>query len=383
MRYSLAVAAIVLLLAAPGGVGAKPVASPVHQVGDLRIIGDSDRDDRFYLLPGSMQLVTADDGGPDLKLFITRYVGSSVFGDSGDFEIESLLRFRVQLVQRVETHRDVLVDWLRTELGVRRPTVVALPISRIDSRVVYTPLDTEESSDDASEALSVDGFLDPIGHSPRRKFWQEREFVVSLDDHTAQLFWNQWRDDGALLLSLDYAFWADLVMEEGGEIASEGEVPEELQDILDEQDEGIAGDGETERLTMVYADVLPVRVDGVAFPDRFERLDLNDSLPPTYPFLKVYCYDFRDQVDPELFEKSVEFVAQGVTGGETMKTVVFSIDDVDVRIQTVRFPFAVDLSQPYQYRVRQVYLSGEIAESEWETRDSWASIVDISQVTEE
>jgi hypothetical protein len=97
----------------------------------------------------------------------------------------------------------------------------------------------------------------------------------------------------------------------------------------------------------------------------------------------VYCFDFRDALREDLFEKAVVIEASGVAGGITRHLAVFKSDAPEIYAQTVRFPFAVDLRKPYRWRAEEVLATGEYRAGRWTESTSWVDPIDASgDVTE-
>jgi hypothetical protein len=113
-----------------------------------------------------------------------------------------------------------------------------------------------------------------------------------------------------------------------------------------------------------------------------ERIDLDLGTPPDYPALRVYCFDFADELRDDLYLKEIEFDAVGVAGGRTGYRVSFSIEDPTETVRSIRFPFAADISEPYRFRVLEILLDGQMQLGEWQVRDNWAAIVDATSTPE-
>jgi hypothetical protein len=62
---------------------------------------------------------------------------------------------------------------------------------------------------------------------------------------------------------------------------------------------------------------IAIRVDAARWPELFQRVDFNEQAPPGYAVLRLYCYDFKDGLRPELLFKKVDVEATAV-GGRTV-----------------------------------------------------------------
>jgi hypothetical protein len=92
----------------------------------------------------------------------------------------------------------------------------------------------------------------------------------------------------------------------------------------------------------------------------------------------VYCYDFAEQVDPALFEKTLELEGEGLAGDRVITSLTFAADAPDVTARSVRFAFPVRLDRPYRQRVSEIYWSGEQRATEWSRPQAWTSVIDIT-----
>ena len=254
--------------------------------------------------------------------------------------------------------------------------------ARRHPELVHTRLG-DDSSDPGDETLGT-GFFEPRDADGRAgALWRERDVYLTLDPRTAEILEAQLRSGGAGL-SLSYAFFARAWTgaDDQGELSASGdpEIAEEIAGALETSSTASTGTTSTEEppLELLSAEAIPIRIPAEFREDRLRRYFLDAMAPPSYASLIVYCYDFRDSEREELFEKTIEIVAQGIGGGDTVHRAVFDADSPDVYARTVRFPFAVDLREPYQWRVQEIHWSGETIQGEWRDGGSWAEILDAS-----
>ena len=99
-------------------------------------------------------------------------------------------------------------------------------------------------------------------------------------------------------------------------------------------------------MRVVRAGALAVAVDAARWPELFRHVDLGARVPPDYPLLDVYCYDFRDALHPSLYEKQVEVEAEGVGGRTVTARTRFGQDQPDLYALGIRFGVAVRLDRP-------------------------------------
>jgi hypothetical protein len=342
-------------IAALSPAAAAPDFAIRHRVGGVELVGDSERPFIAYVMPLPLVLVGSDTAGEQAgaELFLTRYTGSAGHGDSDKHFVRSLLRFRIT----TPSHDPNALEAARQEMGARRNQpdlrLTALPIVRTEATVIAHGVEGEFSD-------LAEGFFEPV-HSVESTTFAEREYVLPLRPLTAEAFAATVEARG-LVVSLAYKLW------------TEG-LRADRNDHVSAPTSNEADDAKPTRL-LALNDTLPVAVTSV------KRIDLDLGSPPDYPSLRVYCFDFADNLRNDLFLKEVKFDAAGVAGRRTGYTVEFSRDAPAVTVRSVRFPFAVDIAQPYRFRVAEVLRDGQIKEGEWQIRENWAAIIDITSTAD-
>jgi hypothetical protein len=94
--------------------------------------------------------------------------------------------------------------------------------------------------------------------------------------------------------------------------------------------------------------------------------------------LDVYCYDFNNQIRNDLHARKVEIKAIGVNGKPVITSVVFREKEPDIYVSSIRFPHAVRMDLPYQYRIVEIYKQKGIQPGKWTERSSWDGIIDVT-----
>ena len=295
-------------------------------------------------------------------LFLTRYTGSGVTEDLDRRFIRSLLRFRLR-TPAMAVEDDLAAQQAYAEAHGPLPEVRAIPVTGLDTVVVAQGAGAaEDGGITGDERLAfAEGILDA---APAATDADEIEYVLALDADTAQIFAHAAEADG-LILSFAYAHWGEGLP--GGTELTEG-LPEELAALIDAGPETA---GEPVR-AVVRADALRVPIVAV------RKIDLDLGAPPGYPALLVYDFTFAEGRARDLFARQVEIEAQAVAGGRTARTLLFRADAPEVARATVRFPFAVDLAQPYRFRLTRIGLDGRPDAAGWEERVFWSDPLDLT-----
>jgi hypothetical protein len=135
---------------------------------------------------------------------------------------------------------------------------------------------------------------------------------------------------------------------------------------------------------IVRADAFPIRVDVVRWPDLLKKLDINEGIPPGYAALEVRCFDFLNDLRPDLAVKGIDIMAVGVGGRVvSLPTQKFLRSEPDLYSKQIRFPYAVKLTEPYQYRIIEYTADGEKVLSPWQKVTEWSSHLDITTPSKE
>ncbi len=349
-----------------------------RQAGPLRVFPDDRRPGLFYYPPGDLTLVTDAAGKPDFQFLQLRYTGTEIEGDTGVRRFRNIIAMRIALSGPTPAE----VRAARTALGGAGVELRPLPVSRLEAVVIYVPVGPRAGAESAAR-LPAGQFeaQGNSGNSSATAFWSERVFSLRLDNPTAQLFDIALRR-GLLVLSFGYAFFASGIGADQplAELSGDPQLVAALRERI-----GLADDsaqvGDTTAGHLVRTGAIAITIDAARWPDLVRQVDLNTQLPPGYPMLLVYCYDFRDALNDSLYAKLVQFQAVGVAGRPVSVAVMFSRAQPELYAQTVRFTYAVQLARPYRYRVLEVTRAGSERAGPWVERDSWSGMLDVTTLT--
>jgi hypothetical protein len=352
---------------------AQPVANTKRTLGSLEIYQDFKNRNLFYYAPGNLTLAQEQNGKPRFQLLEMRYTGTAATGNQGEKRFANVVQFTVLME---EASRESLQQ-TRQQLGGARIDLRPLPIRNVEAFVVAPVGGQQEKS--GYRRIGKDGSFqaeDDKGSSGRSSYWTERTFTLKLENHEAQLLWDQVQQD-QLSLSLGYAFYADLLPAKTGdvEVKHNGQVSEAFE-------ETVAPLLTTDTLptsSVVRADAFAIRINTRQWPDALKKIDLNEGVPPAYAALEVRCYDFTEDLRPDLAIKAIDIVATGV-GGQivTLPAQKFLSSEPDLWARQIRFPYAVKLTAPYKYRIVEYTREGAKQVSEWVTAPSWSAHLDIT-----
>jgi hypothetical protein len=387
------VACALALVAAPAA--AQPDLRRPQPAGALTVFPDARRAAVFYYLPGELAVAEAPGGRPDVTFLHVRYTGSGATGDRGKTFFRSVLTFRVRFAGPTADETREAKAALRRGAASPSLELRPLPVRRLDAALVFAPLADGSAEAAPAQAPTVvsEGHFEPsespkAGAGADEGAWRERTYTVGMDPATAQMF-SDALERGRVALSLGYALYASALA--GAEPIDELKGSPELVAALRERapvpqpldpahvtPEGVGGDRPQPQL--VRAGAIAIAADARRWPDLVRRLDINESVPPGYAALDIYCYDFNNELRPDLYEKQVEVEALSVNGRTVRRLVAFQRDRADLYARTLSFSVAVRFDRPYRYRLVEVFPDGTSRAGVWQQGRSWTQILDVTSV---
>jgi hypothetical protein len=367
-RLSFAVLAL-----SPAWAAAAPDLGAARTIAGLTVYPDDRNRALFFYGPGEIAMVEDAHGKPDFHFLQMRYTGTAATADRGTVLHRSVLTFRVALAAPGRARLDAARQALAT--AGRPPELRPLPIRRLEAGLVY------------ASVTAAEGATLPAGHFERSEaeptarpdaFWATRSYTLSLDPHASELFGSALAN-GQTLMSMSYAFFALGRPAVRVELAGPAQAVGELERTLQARRAADAARGSAgAREQVVRAGALAITVDVKRWPELVRRVDVNDRVPPGYPLLDVYCYDFGGESPAALYEKQVEVEAEGAGGGRVRAGTRFGRDQPDLYARRLRFGVAVRLDRPYRYRLTEVTIDGGSAVTPWRERRSWSEVLDVT-----
>ena len=344
-------------------------------VENIRCFWDVKIPNLAYYAPGKLSIVTDREGKPDFNFLRTGYVGTAVYADQYTSRLNSIVRFRVKM----NRHSSEMLAKVKAQLWPAGGNVrlLPLPITNIKTNLNFTTIgDNTESTNFRGGQLSAEN---KDGLNNEEIFWREREFTLRLDEKSADVLWAS-LDSGQCLMSLSYAFFSEGKTGINDEVVSDG--GKEILDKLKEQN-AESGDSIKTKQICVLADAFSIHIDTKKWPGLMHQVDINQEIPPAYAALAIYCYDFNNQLRPDLFAKRIEIKAKGVGRGDVLVKAIFSSKDPDIYVYNIKFPYAVKLDQPLYYRVTSIGNETVPVKTVWIEREQWAGIIDITSSEDE
>jgi hypothetical protein len=350
---------------------AQPDLSRLEASHGIPICPDAKQKDTYYYLPNDLAIRKGPQGKPELRFVMMRYTGTAAAGDQGKIRHRNILQFDVAMTQR---NADSLAR-AKSDLKRTHPRLVfgPLPIRKVDAMVHYASVgDTSSVRLGRADLESNSAKNEAVSGS----YWQERTFTLSVDNETAQVFEQSLRK-GMLTLSVGYAFYGRGKVEGSPEFSQTANDPR-FKKMMDQLLAPPEGDSVLAQDAAIHVGAFAVEIDTSDYARYVKQLDLNESIPPGYSVLSIYDYDFNNTIRPDLFEKMIEIEAVGAGGGKVQASAEFRFDQPEIYRRSVRFRYAVQLSQPYRYRVREIDQNGEETVSAWTSVRDWTPILDVT-----
>ena len=345
-----------------------------RNAGPLTVYPDDKRPNVFYYPPGELAVATRDGGAPDIHLLHARYTGSVVNRDQGTAVARSIFTVRVVMSGPAPSDLSAARQALAASGGARvelRP----LPIRRVESAIVYA---AATAGAPPLQPLPAGHFEEAESAPPREGYWTERVYTLGLGPEDAQLLSAAF-ERGAVALSVGYAFLADGIGPDRplAQLSGSPALVEQLKKALEPPSETPGGTRQGPYL--VRAGAVGVTADLSRWPQIVRRVDINESAPPGYAALDVYCYDFSQGAESSLYEKQVEIEAAGVGGRPVKLTASFTRSQPDLYARSLRFPVAVRLDRPYRFRTVEIAQDGTSTATPWRDRQAWTDLLDVTE----
>lgn len=324
----------------------------------------------YYYEPGKITLAFDESNTPDFQFLDMRYTGSTCYNDAGTKSFMSLVQFGVVLEP---VSSETLKKISMSTGNARSIQLKPLAVSHIHTRLI---IPNTENDSIPSHIINDNGAFEADsdeGNTTSKSYWSKRTYTVRLNRFESQLL-NKQLQDQLLGITLNYSFYADFWDQEefitGNKALKRSITKDEEKGKLHNK--------------AFNTNSLPISIDIKKFSRAIKQLDLNEEIPPAYAALEIRCYDFREQLRPDLFLKTVELEAESVNGNIIKGIEVkFSAKQTDLTTKHIQFPYAVNMGAPIRYRIKEISKSGTSKLYEWIIKPECSSIIDITSATED
>jgi hypothetical protein len=251
-----------------------------------------------------------------------------------------------------------------------------MPVRKFSSLLVFAGTDGTDTAH-----LIKSGYAEPTDENAavNNSYWNERVISFRVNNFDAQLVETAMRNRQAAM-SFSYAFYTNMPGKGNDDtsVYRDGRLDVDAKSYFRKQEEGENDKDTTSMLALIKADVLPIVIDVQRFPDAIQQTDINERIPAKYALLDVYCYDFNNELRPDLYAKKIEIKATSVNGSEVTNTFSFRQGKPDVYARSIKFLYAVRFDKPYSFRVTEISNDGEAHAGEWTVKKEWSELLDIT-----
>lgn len=354
---------------------AQPVLNSKEILEGIPIYKDHKKSNLFYHGPGALALAKGEMQRPEFQLTQMRYTGTSCAGDQGENHFLNLVQFSLEM--ETLSLEDISKIKAKLKSRSRRPIeLLPMPLRYVQTYILLPVASNKPPQRVASEGVAD---ADPEAGS----IWKKKNFNFRLTNAESQLLSRQIQENH-LSISVGYSFYADALLGEDGEMTLSGS-REEVEELLESNDWAEMLRGDTLAMPRLFhAGTMTFDLSLKDHPDFIKKIDINEGLPPDYPALEIRCYDFRDNLRPDLALKRVEIAGVGV-GGKPLRpqAVQFAKRSPQEYVKNFRFPFAVKMDEDIQYRLTSYTLKGERKMTEWISRPVCEGLIDLTTPPEE
>ncbi len=316
-----------VLLVLPALLSAKPNLGEYLDIEGVRVYRDHKQASLWYPAPAPPTAAVHPQGGPDYALDLHRYMGRSGTGDRALFWARGVLNLGFARAHPTGTVAGIKAGLRKA--GVGAPRLRSMPVASARVRLL---------------------FADQTRSWEQGAHWSGGRLVLPLDEVLAQVLWNAVQAEQTVISV---------------------EVEERLA--------GVRADGKAWKQAETAASwTLPVELDAKTYPQRFRKTDLGGEMGRGYTEMDVFCFDFLEGLEPELYAKLVE-VAIPTAGRALVQQARF--DARSAYRMRLRFPLAKDLDVPYRVRVTRIYTDGRRQAGAWEHK-SGEAMLDVTSYRE-
>ncbi len=317
----------ILFLILPVLAQAAPDLGTYRDLEGVRVYQDHAKKNIWYVSPSDLHMALRQDKTADYALDVFRYHGRSGTSDQGEFLVHGILSIGISREQ--PPGRSKAIRTALSKAGIKNPRLSTMPVVGADIKLM---------------------FADQGKSWQQKSRWGGRQLILPLEPEMTEVLWKA-VENGQTLLSLS--------------------VSEQLQGmrLIDEE-------WKEEQTFLAWT--LAIDMDMAKHPNKFRKTDLGGRMSHGYTGIDVFCFDFIEELDPDLYAKMIR-VAIPTTGRELVEEVTFR-DDGKYRFR-IDFKHAKGLAWPYRVQIVRVMRDGSKHIGEW-IKKQGESMLDVTAYRE-
>ena len=281
---------------------ASPDLDNYQDIEGVRLYSDHLKRNLFYLTPSVPVLGTGVDSLPDFSLEIYRYLGRKGTSDSGKFWVKGVLSIGIQRERGKQLIKKIKKN-LSQKYKIKYPKLRSMPVSETNGKLLFADQGIKWSQGSR---------------------WSGKRITVPLDSVMSEILWDA-VNAGQTLISV--------------------EMEESLSGVRKNKD------NKWEDAQVPFSSTLPVEFDIKAHPSLFSKTDLGGRMVRGYTGIDIFCFDFLEHLDENLYSKVVE-IAIPTPKNPLVESVTFRKDS-DCRTR-IKFKLAKDLDIGYKVRITKI-----------------------------
>jgi len=295
---------------------ASPDLDNYMDIEGVRLYSDHKKSNYFYLSPSMPTLETGADNMPSVSLEIYRYLGRKGTGDSGKFWVKGVLTIGIQREREKKLLKQIKKQLLK-KYGIKKPRLRSMPVTQTNGKLI---------------------FADKTIEWAQGSRWSGKRLTVPLDGVMSEILWKSVEAEQTLMSV---------------------EMEESLSGVRKNSEK------KWEKALVPFSSTIPVKLDMAAHPSHFSKTDIGGRMVRGYTGIDVFCFDFLEQLDDNLYSKEVE-VAIPAPKRPLVETVTFRKDS-DYRTR-IEFKLAKNLDVAYKVRITRIFLDGKSQKGPWVKR---------------
>ena len=322
MKWLLPVFSILLGITAQ----AAPNLEACRDIRGVRIYQDHRQNNLWYLTPPP-PIIGRNQDGPDYGLDVFRYHGRKGTADQGVFMARGILSVGIE--RKREPGVTAAIRKALVNSGIKNPRLKSMPVTGAEIKLM---------------------FGDQLTTLQQKSRWTGNQILLPLAPEMAQILWDA-TEKGQTLISF----------------------------AVEEQLSGKRFiDSRWQEAETFSSWSLPIELDMAGHPARFRKTDLGGRMSHGYTGIDLFCFDFIEELDPDLYAKMVR-VAIPTTGRDLIEEITFR-DDGQYRFR-IDFKHAKHMDVPYRMQVVRIMKDGRRETGPWMTKQG-ESMLDVTAYRE-
>jgi len=318
---------------------AQPIYNSAQEIQGINVYQDLTQKNIYYYSSKDLQLEKNNDGSPKFKYL--KMANSKLAKDGVSAQLKDF-----NLIQFSLTHPSISKEdfkLIKKELNVNELKLIPLPIDKFEFMLLQG-------------GESVGNHLNASYADESTNLWEQKNITLRLSIAGAALLDRQIKDFNQLGIHFSYSYYSNFVTR---------------MDELTTTEEDTFKDLNIDTITSKLAyqtGVFEVNIDLEKWGEKcLETVILNEATLPKYLPIQVTCYDFSDDLRPDLLIKKIKVCGDGLQGQNTCMELEFNPQQAKLNSFSLQFKLPVLLTNPLRFQVTEITTKGHFYQRGWET----------------